>query len=156
MAIDQKTKVYIDERFEEAIKYYWKASRNNKRYYKLTRSLTVVLGALVTLIASLSAGEYVESGFWAAALTIGTPILAATLTIATGLGQTFQWGAAWQDMVLTAERLQKERDLLECKSLNKRDCEKELAILNDLILEESHDFFERMLGGAKPATQPKE
>ena len=45
---------HIDERYKNAIAYYWKASRNNKKWYKFTRSFTVILGALLTLIASLA------------------------------------------------------------------------------------------------------
>ena len=45
---------FVENRYTEAIAYYWKTSRNNKRAYKLTRSLTVILGAMVTLVASLS------------------------------------------------------------------------------------------------------
>lgn len=44
---------HINDRYMEAINYYWNASKSNKKWYKLTRSFTVILGALVTLIASL-------------------------------------------------------------------------------------------------------
>ena len=40
-----------------------------------------------------------------------TPLLAAGLAIVGGVSQTFQWGAAWSDMTMTATRLQKEQDL---------------------------------------------
>jgi len=42
------------DRYQERIQYYSNASQNNKRAYKTARYLTVVLGALVTLLASLS------------------------------------------------------------------------------------------------------
>jgi hypothetical protein len=32
------------------------------------------------------------------------------MAIVSGITQTFQWGAAWSDMVITASRLEKERD----------------------------------------------
>lgn len=50
---------HVERRYKEAIAYYWKASQTNKQTYKTTRVLTVVLGALVTLIASLSSSEFI-------------------------------------------------------------------------------------------------
>ena len=56
------------DRYQERIQYYSKASRDNKRAYKTARYLTVVLGALVTLLSSLSSayfirGTWLETGF---------------------------------------------------------------------------------------------
>ena len=50
---------YIQNRYRDAIAYYWNASKANKRWYKITRSLTIVFGALVTLIASLASSEFI-------------------------------------------------------------------------------------------------
>lgn len=156
MPIDEASRNFVDERYRAVIEYYWRASRNNKKYYKLTRSLTIVLSALVTLLASLSAADYFKDVFLSSVLSILAPIFAAILTMATGFSQTFQWGAAWQDMVLTAEQLEKERDRLKCLSSEERNCEAELALLNDLVLKESRGFFDRMLGGAKSPTPPQQ
>ncbi|NKB62119.1 MAG: hypothetical protein GKR95_08275 [Gammaproteobacteria bacterium] len=42
---DQQVKdEYIGVRYEDAINYYWDSSKSNKRWYKITRSLTVILG----------------------------------------------------------------------------------------------------------------
>ena len=41
----------ILDRYDQRIQYYWKASQYNKNSYKVTRYLTIVLGALVTLVA---------------------------------------------------------------------------------------------------------
>jgi len=76
---------YIEERYADAIAYYWQASRSNKRDYKLTRSLMVIMGALVTLVASLSSSSFIVSGsFLDYAFKLGTPLLAASLTIIAG------------------------------------------------------------------------
>ncbi|MCP4268206.1 MAG: DUF4231 domain-containing protein [Candidatus Brocadiaceae bacterium] len=81
---------YVEDRYNEAINYYWKVSRHNKRAYKLTRSLTLVLGALVTLIASISSAKFVSGvPFWGNFLAIATPVLAAILAISGGFSQTF-------------------------------------------------------------------
>ena len=149
-ANNEATDKFVEERYEATMKYYWKASRNNKRAYKLTRILIVVLGAFVTLIASLSSAEFInQNPFWDLVFAIGTPLLAAVLTIVGGFSQSFQWGAAWQDMVMTAQQLQKERDRFLVTKSEDRDLLKEVALLNDFVLEESHGFFERMLGRAK-------
>jgi len=141
---------YVENRYNNAIDYYWQASRNNKRAYKLTRSLTVILGALVTLIASLSSASFIiDKPFWDCLFKLGTPIMAASLTIITGFAQSFQWGATWQDMVLTAQTLQKERDRFLITKPEDRDLAKEVALLNDFVLVESTSFFERMLGSAR-------
>jgi hypothetical protein len=138
---------FVKKRYDSSIGYYWNASRSNKRWYKLTRSLTVVLGALVTLIASLSSSAFVmDNEFWGPVFAIGTPILAALLSIIAGFSQSFQWGATWQDMVMTAQRLEKERDRFLVTDPEERDLLKEIDILNDFIIHESEGFFGRLLG----------
>jgi hypothetical protein len=143
---------YVNDRYDKTIKWYWQASYSNKRNYKATRSLTVILGALVTLMASLASAEFASAvPFWNLVFKLGTPVLAATLTIISGFSQNFQWGATWKDMVMTAQQLQKERDQFEVTKLEKRDLAKEITFLNNLVLEESKGFFDRMLGTAAVA-----
>lgn len=144
------TERYIKDRYASAIRYYWKASRDNKRWYKLTRSLIVILGALVTLAASLASSQFVtESDFWNVVFAVGTPLLAAVLTIAAGFSQSFQWGATWKDMVMTAQQLEKERDRFLLTKPEERDYLKEVERINNFVIEESQGFFERMLGTAR-------
>lgn len=139
---------YLGERYRNAIDYYWQASRTNKRWYKATRALTVILGALVTLVASLTTSEILQGkeavGVW---LAVGTPLLAATLTIIAGFSQSFQWGSAWQNMVLTAQQLQKEYDRYLLTPAGERDYQAESERLNHFVIAETHGFFERLLGG---------
>ncbi len=149
MAAEQDAHPHVLKRFEDAIQYYWVASRRNKRSYKLFRYLTVCLGALVTLIASLSAMDVIASdGTLRIVFTVGTPILAAGSAVVGGLSQSFQWGAAWHDMVMTAQRLERERDDYVTTPPDQRDPREVLARLNDLILDESDGFFSRILGRA--------
>jgi hypothetical protein len=140
---------HINDRYVEAINYYWNASKSNKKWYKLTRSFTVILGALVTLIASLSSSNLIEGTEVKDYFVIGTPIIAACLTIIAGFSQSFQWGSAWQNMVLTAQLLQKEYDRYLVTTQAERDLAKEADILNKFLLKETEGFFERMLGVGK-------
>ena len=140
---------YVIKRYNDAISYYWKASRFNRRLYKWTRYLVIVFGALVTLLASISSASQI-TGVWATALAIATPLLAAVLTIIGGLSQSFQWGAAWQEMVLTAERLERERDRI---LVTRGDPEADLETLHKLVLQESEGFFMRILGSVQPTAQ---
>ena len=153
----ESTDNYVLQRYRSAIEYYWRASRHNKKSYKLTRSLVVILGAVVTLVASLSSTRFITSNpFWGAAFAITTPVLAAILTIAGGFSQTFHWGAAWRDMTLNAERLQREKDRILVTKPGERDPARELAILNDLVIAETQTFFQRILGGAKKEKNEQE
>jgi len=140
---------YIIERYKKSINYYWKASRNNRKAYKLTRSLIVILGASVTLVASLSSANFIEDTIWDIIFAIASPVLAAVLTIVGGFAQSFHWGAAWRDMVLNAEKLEKEHDRYHATKPEERDDKKELKILNDIVISETQNFFQRILGGAK-------
>jgi len=150
MTNDKSTDDYVLQRYDNAIQYYWESSANNKRSYKVTRSLVVILGAIVTLVASLLSAEFITSNpFWHNTFAVAAPVLAAILTIAGGLSQSFQWGAAWHDMVLNAERLERERDRIRVTKPEERDPAKELSILNDLVISETETFFQRILGGAK-------
>lgn len=137
----------IQKRYQDTINYYWNASNTNKRWYKLTRSLTVIFGALVTLISSLSSSEIIgESTILEKIFALGTPVLAAILTIVAGFSQSFQWGSTWQNMVVTASLLQKEYDRYLVTPVNDRDYAKETEKLNEYVISESKVFFERMLG----------
>lgn len=141
---------YIRKRYSDAINYYWASSKSNKRWYKLTRSLTVIFGALVTLVAALTSSEIIAVSPWAVtAFAIGTPVLAALLTIIAGFSQSFQWGSAWQNMILTAEYLQKEFDKYLVTPIADRNFVEEAEKLNNFVINESEGFFERMLGNAR-------
>ena len=147
---------YISDRYENAINYYWAASRSNKVWYKTTRSLTIILGALVTLIASLNSSEMVNQFVFTKNLfSIGTPVLAASLTIIAGFSQSFQYGSAWQNMVLTAQQLQKEYDIYLVTPPNERDYIKESNKLNAYVINETEGFFERILGAIRKGSSSK-
>jgi len=139
----------IQDRYQKAIQYYWAASRTNKSWYKITRSLTVIFGALVTLIASLASSSEINGTPVETIFTLGTPVLAALLTIITGFSQSFQWGSTWQNMVLTAQRLQKEYDKYLVTPISERNYLEETDKLNSFVIIESEGFFERMLGSIK-------
>jgi hypothetical protein len=141
--IDEK---YVLSRYKNSIGYYWGASTSNKKAYKRTRSLTIILGALVTLISSLASASFVEANdIINTVFAITTPIVAALLTIIGGFAQSFHWGATWRDMVINAERLEKERDRFLATKPEERDIQNELDILNTLVIEETRSFFQRVL-----------
>ena len=146
---------YVLNQYKSKIDYYWGASSSNKKSYKRYRSWTIFLGSLVTLVSSISAAEFVQSPDWLRVLfAIATPVIAATLTIINGLGQNFHWGSTWRDMVINATRLEKERDRFLSTKQEKRDVEKELDILNSIVLEETRNFFQRVLDSEiKPKEQ---
>jgi hypothetical protein len=137
---------YVLKRYEDSINYYWKNGGINKRTYKRNRVLVIVLGALVTLFSSLLSASFIANDeVLGTIFAVITPIVAASLTIINGLTQSFQSGAAWRDMVLNAERLEKERDRFLATPENSRNYRRELNILNNTILNESTAFFKRIL-----------
>ena len=147
---------YVLDKYEEKIQYYWAASTSNKRAYKSFRTWSTILGAAVTLISSLSAASFFQSPEIRIAFSIATPVIAATLTAINGLSQNFHWGAAWRDMVLNATRLEKERDRFYATCADKKTFEKDLNIMNSLVLEETTNFFQRVLDSeVKPSDSTK-
>jgi len=152
----QEMDEYIQRRYNEAIGYYWQASTTNKRWYKITRSLTVIIGALVTLISALASSKIILDNETIRILfALGTPVLAAVLTIVAGFSQSFQWGSTWQNMILTAQQLQRDYDHYLVTPLNKRNFIEEADKLNSFVINESEGFFERMLGIGKPKQKAK-
>jgi hypothetical protein len=138
---------YIRDRYQNAISYYWKASRANKKWYKITRSLTIIFGAGVTLIASLTSSEIiVQNKIIEMIFKLGTPLLAAMLTVIAGFSQGFQWGSTWQNMIITAQELEREFDKFLVTPEDQRDYLSEAEKLNSFVITESKGFFERMLG----------
>jgi Protein of unknown function (DUF4231) len=133
------------DRYQERIRYYSKASQNNRRAYKTTRYLTVVLGALVTLLASFSSAYFVRGTWLETGFAVLTPFLAAGLAIVSGFSQNFQWGAAWSDMRFAAERLEAERDRISATPPDQIDAVRELALLDAVVLDETRAFF-RLVG----------
>jgi hypothetical protein len=149
-ALAESARGVVLTRYADAIRYYWRGSKFNKRAYKWSRYWMIFLGAFVTLMAALTSSTWIpKEGFWRALFEIGTPIVAFMLTILGGFSQAFQWGATWRDSVITAERLEQERDRILVTADEKMDAEKELATLNGLILQESRGFFDRVLGRSR-------
>jgi len=143
---------YVLDRYDDRIQYYWSASRYNKRSYKMTRYLTILLGALVTLISSVSSASFFPRGsVLSITFSILTPVLAATLAIIGGITQAFQWGAAWSDQAITATRLEKERDRVAVTPPGQVDALRELELLDDMVLSETQGFFQRLFGTGGPA-----
>jgi hypothetical protein len=136
----------ILDRYDERIAYYWRMGRYNKRSYKTTRYLLIILGAVVTLISSLSSASFIKGGPLDVTFAVLTPLLAASMAIVSGVSQSFQWGAAWSDMAITATRLEKERDRIAVTSPDQVDPIKEMATLGDLALSETEGFFQRLFG----------
>ena len=140
-------KTYILQRYQKAIDYYWHAGRFNKRAYRNTRYMVVVLGAVVTLVASLASANFVESRGWLdVSFAIATPVLAAMLAIVSGIAQTFQWGASWREMVMSAEVLEARRDTIATSEADEVNIATDLAFLHDLQQNETRGFFDRILG----------
>ena len=126
-----------------------------KRSYKTTRYLLIFLGALVTLVSSLSAAKFIQGPF-AVAFAVVTPLLAASMAIVGGVSQAFQWGAAWSDMAITATRRERERDRIAVTPVCQLDSVKEMALLDDTVLAETLGFFQRLFGSCGPAQwEPK-
>jgi hypothetical protein len=134
------------DRYQERIQYYSKASQNNRRAYKTARYLTVMLGALVTLLASLSSAYFIRGTWLETGFNILTPLLAAGLAIVGGFSQNFQWGAAWSDMVIAAERLETERNRIAATPPGQIDTVKEAALLDEMVMDETKGFFQRLFG----------
>ena len=108
--------------------------------------MTIFLGALVTLTSSLAATTFVEGIPWLdTTLDFAVPIVAAVLTIITGLSQNFQWGSAWRNMMVNKQRLEGERDRFQATEPRNRNYRKELLILNGIVLAETESFFQRVL-----------
>jgi hypothetical protein len=137
---------YVHTAYESAINYYRNTARKTRRNYKLYRFLSIFLGALVTLISSLAATKYVESiPLLDAIFAVATPVIAATLSVITGLSQSFQWGSTWRDMSVHAQKIVAERDRFLATDPIQRDHANELQILNGLLINETESFFQRIL-----------
>ena len=142
----EEIRAYVLKRYEDSINYYWKNGGINKRIYRRNRTLVIVLGSLVTLFSSLLSASFItDNQVFGPTLAVLTPLIAASLTIINGLTQSFQSGAAWRDMVLNAERLEKERDRFLATPDHAKNYRRELNVLNNTILNESTSFFKRIL-----------
>ena len=151
----ESLKSQILKRYDDQTAYYWKMSKSNKNSFKATRYLMIVLGALVTLVSSLTAAHSAPAP-WNNIFAVATPLLAASLAVVGGISQAFQWGAAWSDMVISATRLEKERDRISVTPADQIGAIKEMALLDDTVLAETQGFFQRLLGSGGPAkSEPK-
>ena len=131
--VPENDMMQVLQRYDRRIAYYWKASRHNKRSYKTMRSLLTILGALLTLVSSLSSASFIK-GRLAVVFAVLTPLLAAGMAIVGGVSQAFQWGAAWADSVMAAMHLEKERDRIAVTLPAALDPLKEMALLDDKTL----------------------
>lgn len=142
------------ERYQNAINYYWSASRHNKKSFKTSRFAVIILGSLVTLMSSFSSAAFIEENISLKVLfAVITPLLAALMTIIGGIAQSFHWGAAWRDMVLNAQRLEKARDIFLATEHGKKDLIFELKNMHNLVIKETKGFFQRVV---ESAIKPKD
>ncbi len=142
----EKRNQYVLEQYLNSMTYYWNAGKANKKGYKYSRYLTIVLGSLVTLTTSLVASEVIKEWGLDNFLSVLAPVLAAALTIVGGFTQNFYWGAAWRDMVLTATELERIYHRLRVTPDEQRDPIAEMDQLHELVLTESGNFFTRLVG----------
>ena len=80
---------------------------------------------------------------------LATPILAAILTIIAGFSQSYQWGSTWQNMIITAQQLEKEFDIYLLTPVGERNFLETVEKLNGFVITETEGFFERMLGSTR-------
>jgi hypothetical protein len=65
---------FVHEEYNNQINWHLKTSKYIRQRYKLYRYSTIILGALVTLIASLSTTEIIaNSDLWSIVFVIATP-----------------------------------------------------------------------------------
>lgn len=147
---------YVHRAYESAIDYSRKSAKATKRSYKIFRFLAVCLGSLVTLLSSLAATKYVDQ--WPdrtkTIIVLSTPVIAAILSIITGLSQSFQCGSTWREMSLHAEKVAAERDRFLATNPANRNYVQELETLHGLLIHETESFFQRILDTQLPATPP--
>jgi len=143
---EQNLAEYVSKTYDEIAQYYINATEENRKRYDIVRIWTIILGASVTLMASLSAADFIKNvNNLTTIFTITTAVLAAILTILNGLNQSFHWRENWGDLNIFAQRIKIERDrFLSTKPAN-RDYKKELVLLNTLILEQSTQITKGVL-----------
>jgi hypothetical protein len=97
-------------------------------------------------MSSFSSASFIEenSGL-KISFAVLTPLLAALMTIIGGFVQSFHWGAAWRDMVLNAQELEKSRDLFLATKPENRDLKQELDNLHQIVIKETKSFFQRVI-----------
>ena len=141
---------YVLKQYNDKIEYYWRISSNNKRLFRNYRTWTVILSALLTLMSAASAFEFTQNHAWLKyTFQLYTLVIAATLTVMLGLGQNSHSGSSWRDMVITASRLERERDRFLAISPETRSIEKELDIINGIILEDTRSFFHSVVDNSQ-------
>jgi len=143
--VDTDARSQVLGRYDRRISFYWSAGRYNGRAYKVTRYLVTILGAVLALVASLSSANFVK-GKLALAFAVLTPLLASGMAMVSGVSQAFQWGGAWSDSVIMAMRLEKERNRIAVTPAAALDPVKEMALLDDMVLSETQNFFQRLFG----------
>ena len=145
------------EKYQKAIDYYWDACKHNKKSYKSSRYMIIILGSTVTLLSSFSSAAFIEgSKVLDILFSILTPLLAATLTVIGGFVQNFHWGATWRDMVMSAMNLTKARDLFLATKPEDRNLKLELDNMHNLVLQETKSFFQRVLDSQIKPTEKED
>lgn len=135
---------YVLSRYRDQINYYWSASGRNKRNFRYYRILPIFLGAFLTFASAISSTDYIASNQPIRTIfAIGTPLLAVLLTISNELFKITSWSENWRDGVLTAQRLEKERDCYLALDRDKRNPQKELEKIYKITIRETRSFFKR-------------
>jgi hypothetical protein len=87
------------QRLEDQLQWYRTSSHRAQRAYKLVKPGQIAVGAVVPVLAATGAPGWV------------TAVVAATVVVAEGAQQLFQWQSNWLLYRSTSEELKRERFL---------------------------------------------
>jgi len=137
---------YILRTYRENIDLSWRNAASSKRTYYLNRIMPILLGGILTFATTISSTQYISANETLKAIfAIATPLLAVALTVTNELTKINKPAESWRDMVVFAEKLEKERDRFLATKPGKRNHKKELDKIRSLVIRESRTFFRRTL-----------
>jgi hypothetical protein len=104
--IDDLKKSYLRERWLEQLLWLDTKADENQKQYNLLRRISLIVGAIVPAMISLSLPEFSE---WVSlALKIATIILSIVVAISTSIEQFYNFGVRWRHFRKATELMKSE------------------------------------------------
>ena len=146
---------YIIKKYDSNILYYWSSARSNKNLFKSTRRWPITLGALISLLTTLSLASFIEEVEYIRIFFAVVIVMLATMqSYFNEVSRNQNWGESWQKMTIAALKLEKEKDRLLSSEPSSINIQAELMILHNLLINETETFFKKALTDKSTNSSP--
>jgi len=133
---------YIEERYEDQLKYYSNKAAGQQKYYRWVRWLVIVLSAFTPILIAISQWSFFEE--YKTLILLFSVVFSAFIAIASSAAQAFRFHDEWVQKRKVSEMLKREKFRFDTETgaYANAKCARKLFVDNvEAILENDVNMF---------------